>query len=1695
MARNRRHNDLFNATITSFLSCTLLFFFAILGLSHAEVTLDDSLGPSGPVGSGTLPDGTFTDYLITHDLGRLSNNNLFHSFGKFSIETGRSGTFTGPTGIENVIGRVTGGELSNIDGLLRCTIDGANLFLLNPAGVLFGPNATLDVKGAFHVSTADYVRFTDGTKFFADPAKNSVLSVASPEAFGFLGSNPSAITIDQCTLRVNPGETISAVGGDIKIAGGSLQAPSGRINLAGVDSAGEVVLNNPGQNPALNVDSFSNLGQIDIAQNALLSTSGDSGGTIIIRGGHFMVLDSDIFADTLGDSDGALTGIDIETTGDVVLTDRSYVTTDMTGAGDAGRIQVAAKNVEVSNGAVLGSRAWSGSSGDSGHVGISAETVRVAGSGRIESRTYSGSSGNAGQVGITADTLDVDGGTISARTSASGNAGKIDVQAKQVNVTNSGYILADAYYSSSTGRGGTVKIAADTLNVDDGLVQTVTAGKGDAGSIDVQVRQLTLRDGGQVSASARSGSSGHGGLLTVTATESVSISGAGSAGYDSGLYSNTEGSGNAGTIMLKAPNIQVGTDGSIETRTFSSNNGNAGQITIMGDNLVVDGGEVRARTAGAGNAGTIDVQAKQVTITNSGDILADTYYSSSTGRGGTVKIAADTLNVDDGLVQAVTRGKGDAGSIDLQVRDLSIIGGGQISTSAYSGSTGQGGKLTINAMDSVTISEEDRWGNNSGLFSSSSGSGDAGSIDIQAGRLALTGGAQVSTSAFSSSSGHGGTLTITATDSVTIAGEDSAGYSSGLFSNTYSSGDAGTIRVTAPTVTVGKDGQIESRTYSGSSGNGGVVSIMGDILNVDGGNILTRTADSGNAGSIDLNVRQLNVTNDAEILADTFFSTSTGDGGQVTILADTVNVDDARIGTMTRGEGKAGNIDLQVQKLFVTGGGQISTDSFGSSGQGGSLTITAADSVTVSGEEIWGYPSALLSTTIGSGDAGQISVFTPALHVIKGGVINTAAWGSGNAGDIILQVDQLKLDHGDISTATNSNSTGQGGTLTITASDKITLSAELEINNGVPIGYSRVLSSTAGSGDAGDIFINTPTLEVGEGGIIGAATYGAGGGGHIDLHLGRLLVTGGGEISSNGYSSKGGTVTVNASESVTISGYHPKMGEMAPQFATRAYSEISSEGRNQGAGGNVKISTPILTVENQGRISTSGEDNAPAGDIDINAQFMTLRDGGKTRSNTYGSGQAGKIAITTTETLAISGRDSGLYSETFGIGDGGQISVSASRLDLSDHASIEADTWAKGNAGSISVRVGQLTARNWSQISTDCLGGTGHGGTLTLQATESVHFYESSGLFSQGVGPNVGPGGDAGNILLYAPLLEIAGGSISTFCMGQSNAGFIDLQVDRVAVTDGGKISAGTSLGSSGKGGAITVTATDTVTIAGSDRDGNPSGLYCNTKGSGPGGGIQLQGKEVQLADRALISASSSAEGKAGSVSIVANNAFRSDNSSVTTSAMQAVGGDITIKANVVELINGTLISAESAGPGDAGNIQILADHTFVSRDSSVNTEARQADGGNIGVTTDYMVRLKNSTITSSVGGGPKTVGGNISIDPTYVILDNSKIVANAFEGRGGNIKIIAQVCLIDPLSLVAASSTRGIDGEVDIQAPITEINGTLAPLRKEFFSAVQLLREPCIARIREGKYSSFFISGRDGLPLEPGGLLPSPLY
>ncbi len=191
-----------------------LIIFGLLMPALAQVTT--TITPDGSLGTTVSQSGA----VHTIDGGTILGRNQFHSFDRFDVGTGDTARFTGPASVENILSRVMGGVASTIDGTLQSDIAGADLYLLNPSGMIFGPNARLDVTGSFHVSTADLIQLQDGGSFSARQSDQSIMTIAEPAAFGFLKENPAGIRIEKSQIEVPSGQTISVVAGDIDVVGG-----------------------------------------------------------------------------------------------------------------------------------------------------------------------------------------------------------------------------------------------------------------------------------------------------------------------------------------------------------------------------------------------------------------------------------------------------------------------------------------------------------------------------------------------------------------------------------------------------------------------------------------------------------------------------------------------------------------------------------------------------------------------------------------------------------------------------------------------------------------------------------------------------------------------------------------------------------------------------------------------------------------------------------------------------------------------------------------------------------------------------------------------------------------------------------------------------------------------------------------------------------------------------------------------------------------------------------------------------------------------------------------------------------------------------------------------------------------------------------------------------------------------------------
>lgn len=627
------------------------------GLLAAQVKTDGSLGAVVSL-SGNM--------VISNALGQQAGANLFHSFSLFNINTGESvlftSSFSGAT--KNVIARVTGGQSSWIDGKLSSDIPGADLWLINPNGLAFGKNATLSVPGSFKASTADYIAFSDGQRFTTKPGPSEVLSVANPEAFGFLGPNPAPITVTGSSLKTPEGKSLSLVGGNIDIAGGTLENRGGRIDIVSVASAGEAWLNSAG---ALDVSSFRGLGNISMTAKSTVNVSSSySGGTVYIRGGRFYLDDSKIQNNTWNDSGP----VDIGTTGDIVIANKSRILTSTLDMGKSGDIRLAAGGDVSVSGTSWISTTTTGGDGNSGKITVTGQNIRISDSGRFFTVADAYGYGNAGDI------------TIEAKNTVS------------ISDSSPGYLTGIASNTSDGfGTPGKISIDAQKLEMAGGAINTENIfGTGAAGDISINVPSLAMNQGAIIS--TNSAGPGAGGTLTITAKDGISL---------------------GGNSSIK----------SISNFSFLGN-GNGGQIIISTPALKVDGSTIDSSTYGGGNAGNIQITTGNLTLQNEGQILSGVALF-ATGRGGNIELKADSIDLNSGaLIKADTEGGGNAGTIAINTKSLTLQNESSITSGVGVIAEGKGGNIELVA-DNINLNS------GAFINSKSQGWGNAGNLDLNVG--------------------------------------------------------------------------------------------------------------------------------------------------------------------------------------------------------------------------------------------------------------------------------------------------------------------------------------------------------------------------------------------------------------------------------------------------------------------------------------------------------------------------------------------------------------------------------------------------------------------------------------------------------------------------------------------------------------------------------------------------------------------------------------------------------------------------------------------------------------------------------------------------------------------------------------------------------------------------------------------------
>ncbi|MEA5606184.1 filamentous hemagglutinin N-terminal domain-containing protein [Nostoc sp. UHCC 0252] len=581
--------------------------------------------PWEPIAAQIVPDATLRVNSSVTIEGNNTNaitggtqvgSNLFHSFEQFSVPTGSAVYFKNAPDIQNILTRVTGSSVSNIDGLIQAN-GIANVFLINPNGIVFGLNASLNIGGSFVGTTASNIKFADGISFDAKPLSGAepLLTVSVPVGLGF-GTNAGNIRVfgdgqgirktsdlidTSSGLRVQSNQTLALVGGNILLSRGTLKTTGGQIELGSVAGAGLVNLIPTDKGWTLGYSGISAFGEIQLSGAAAVDASGNGGGNIQIQAMKLM-LDSG-----------------------------SQIESSTLGAGTGGTLKInASDSVNL--------------------VGLP-EVDSFFNTG-ISSLVYPRATGAGGNINIETGRLNVrDGAGIAAGTYGFGNAGSIDILAHDsVEVlrkltANAGSSITSLAQRGSTGSGGNIKI---------------------------ETARLSLRSGGVISSGTFG--QGSGGNVSINADEEVQVTGKSLTGNSpSRISARTGGTGKAGNLTIEVERLTV-TDG--------------GRVNIGGEKIPKN----LNFQPGQGNAGTLRINADSINL-DRGTITAGT-EGGTKGQGGDIFLHSGYLQLRDSIITATAGGNGDGGNITINTDILVAIKNSSITANAFEG---RGGNITINA--------------------------------------------------------------------------------------------------------------------------------------------------------------------------------------------------------------------------------------------------------------------------------------------------------------------------------------------------------------------------------------------------------------------------------------------------------------------------------------------------------------------------------------------------------------------------------------------------------------------------------------------------------------------------------------------------------------------------------------------------------------------------------------------------------------------------------------------------------------------------------------------------------------------------------------------------------------------------------------------------------------------------------------
>ena len=1139
-------------------------------------------------GTGTIitPDGNRLDILG----GTLSGDgaNLFHSFGQFGLDANQIANFRSIPNIQNILGRVTGGNPSVINGLIQVTGGHSNLFLMNPAGMIFGSNARLNVPASFTATTATGIGF--GDKWFnATGANNYAALVGTPNSFAFSNAQSGAIVNDG-NLAVAAGQNLTLVGGTV-VNKGTLQAPGGQITIAAVPGENLVRISQEGRLLSLEVAPIAgnqpNTWTLPTASLAeLLTGSGDVGnatgltvnndGTVMLTGSGMIVPDQPGTAIASGTLDAS---------------NSSSLSTPHIG----GNVQVLGSRVGLVGAKVDASGTNGGGTvligGDYKGEGIVPNAQRTVVSGDSVIQADALVNGNGGKVIVWADEVTGFYGSISARGGLNfGDGGFVEVSGKD-NLSFNGQVNVGATHGVS----GTILLDPRDINIVDG---PAGSGANDSELNDSEI--LSTDSPGDIFTISRGAllalGGDHGGNVVLEATNNITIADGVSLNFDccnrsitftadadndlTGSFSMAQNrtiTNWGGAVTISGASVTVG---DIGTGTTSTRDGGSITLTATNGNLTLRGLNADAinPSGNTGNGGNITLQANGRIINpinpvtgGNNPILSRSLASGNTGGGGTIILQA-TNGIDIGTVASYSESDngnaGKGGSVSLITTNGNIQTSNiEMFVSAPSGQAGDGGSLSITAPNgNLNIGRTN-------TYSSGASPSKGGAISLYAGSIAI---AEINNVAPSSSTNYAD-ISLTADEIASTGGENTVrGDNANLL-----------IQPKTPSQAIAIGGDTDSGTDTldllktdlaairngfssitiGGDNTSSAITLAGDITFDDP---LTLQSPVG-SGSINTTGYTLAGIGDATFNLIAKQNITTGIiknfGRSVTITGASLNIEE--IGTGPTGTRDSGEITLTATDGDINSGllNSFARNNTGNAGKGGDVSLSAPNGRIIA-QSILSGSHIFDNGTGNASDGGAITL------TASQGIYAEALWSyaespngnAGNGGPITFTTNQ-----GDISifyiksfSSAESGSAGNGGTVSLTAPGNITIGGDGDgysfvttgagKGGGVNINAGRSISSEtidthANNGKGGPITLNSQTGTVNTGDI---TTTGITQGGDVTVTAQNAIAAG--RINSSASLGNGGNVTLDPENDIQV-------------------NSINAQGGTNGSGGQVNIAT------------------------------------------------------------------------------------------------------------------------------------------------------------------------------------------------------------------------------------------------------------------------------------------------------------------------------------------------------------------------------------------------------------------------------------------------------------------------------------------------------------------------------------------